>query len=184
MRAAASPVSCSRAGNPHLEAHGRTAMPGPDTIAFLTTTGRAVLWTAIAYFSGAIMFSWLIARVFLGVDLTRIGDDNPGAYHLFRVGGSGWGLLGAALDVAKAAAPILAASRFGVSGWALLPVMVAPLVGHSYPPWPRLSVGGHGLSVSFGVWFATTGLVGPVVLFVSDWFFQYVLVAPTDGWSR
>lgn len=50
-----------------------------------------VLWTAIGYLSGAMMFSWLIARLFLHVDLTRVGDDNPGAYHLFRIGGFGWG---------------------------------------------------------------------------------------------
>lgn len=142
-----------------------------------------VLWTAIGYLSGAMMFSWLIARLFLHVDLTRVGDDNPGAYHLFRIGGFGWGLFGAALDIAKAAAPVLAASYVGVRGWALVPVMIAPVVGHSYPPWPKLAVGGHGLSASFGVWFALTGLVGPIVLFFSDWFFQYVLVAPTDGWA-
>jgi glycerol-3-phosphate acyltransferase PlsY len=158
-------------------------VPAPAESALVAAALSTALWTALGYLSGTIMFSWLIARWILKVDLTRVGDDNPGAYHLFRIGGLGWGLLGAALDVAKAALPVLAAAHFGVRGWWLVPVMIAPIVGHDYPPWPRLALGGHGLSVSFGVWFALTGIVGPVVLFVSDWFFQYVIVAPTDGWA-
>src|SRR5450830_1809515 len=87
----------------------RKRLPKGYPMSSLGAMAFVVLWTAIGYLSGAMMFSWLIARLFLHVDLTRVGDDNPGAYHLFRIGGFGWGLFGAALDIAKTAAPVLAA---------------------------------------------------------------------------
>ncbi len=116
-------------------------------------------WTVAGFLSGSLMFSVWIARVFLGVDIRRFGDGNPGAGSVWRSGG-GWrfGVPAALLDYGKAAIPVaLAQSHGGVTGWALVPVGLAPLLGHVLSPFLGFR-GGKGVAATFGIW---TGLAGP-----------------------
>ena len=66
--------------------------------------------------------------------------------------------------MAKGALPVaLAYYVFGVSGWGLMPVMLAPILGHAYSPFLRFK-GGKAIAVTFGVWTALTVPFGPFVM--------------------
>ena len=99
----------------------------------------------------------------LGVDIRSVGDGNPGAGNVWRAGG-GWryGVPAALLDYAKGTVPVALAYRWGdVEGAALIPVAVAPLLGHAFSPFLGFR-GGKGVAATFGVWTGLTGLGGPL----------------------
>lgn len=91
------------------------------------------------------------------------------------------GGVGLLLDYAKGAVPVLAArSVGGIEGSVLIPVALAPVLGHAFSPWLR-GRGGKAVAVTFGVWTGISLWEGPVVLgaLLSLW---YVLSA-RDGWT-
>jgi glycerol-3-phosphate acyltransferase PlsY len=139
------------------------------------------LWTLLAFASGSFMFSYWIGLVALRRDIRTVGDGNPGASNLMRAGGKGLGILGLLLDYAKGIAPVLAArSVGGIEGSALIPIALAPVLGHAFSPWLR-GRGGKAVAVTFGVWTGVSLWEGPVVLgaLLSLW---YALSA-RDGWT-
>lgn len=140
-----------------------------------------VIWTALGFFCGSMMFSYWLGLLVLRSDIRAVGDGNPGASNLFRAGGCAVGILGLLLDYAKGAAPVLAArSLGGLEGVSLIPVALAPVVGHAFSPWLR-GRGGKAVAVTFGIWTGVSLWEGPVVLgaLLTFW---YALSA-RDGWT-
>ncbi len=130
----------------------------------------ALVWALIGFALGSIPFSVILGRLLLRKDIRQYGDGNPGGTNVARASGSK--LLGAlaivlVLDMAKGALPVsLAHYVFGVDGWALVPVMLAPILGHAYSPFLRFK-GGKAIAVTFGVWTALTVPFGPFVMALS-----------------
>lgn len=117
--------------------------------------GKLVVWTALAWLSGSLMFSYwlgLLARK----NLQKVGDRNPGGVNLWRMAGFRYGIAGIALDFAKGYAPVaLLAGSGAVAGMAVVPIAVAPVLGHAFSPFLR-GRGGKSIAVTFGVWSALT----------------------------
>jgi glycerol-3-phosphate acyltransferase PlsY len=125
---------------------------------------ETLLWTIAAYVSGAIPYSLIIGRLAGRVDIRQYGDHNPGATNVLRSVGKGWAVVAVLLDGFKAAIPIgLAWYGAGLGGWQIVPVALAPLVGHAYSPFLRFQ-GGKAVASTFGVWTGLALGVGPTVL--------------------
>jgi len=116
-------------------------------------------WTLFAYLSGGLPFSVWIGRAFLKTDILTIGDGNPGATNVFRAGGRLFGALAVILDIGKGFLPVYLAQVSGLRAWDLLPVALAPVLGHAFSPFLRFR-GGKALAATGGSWLA---LIGPVV---------------------
>lgn len=141
----------------------------------------ALVWTILGFASGSLMFSYWLGRLALKRDIRAVGDGNPGATNVLLAGGKAWGLLALLLDVFKGALPVsLAKYAFGVSGWALLPVSLAPIFGHAFSPWLK-GRGGKAVAVSFGVWIALTLWEAPTLggLLLGLWF----ALISVSGWA-
>jgi acyl-phosphate glycerol 3-phosphate acyltransferase len=106
-----------------------------------------------SYLLGAVPFGYVVARA-RGVDILAQGSGNIGATNVGRVLGRKWGLLVFALDFAKGALPVLAAT------WAaprvelppgVLPVTaaMAAFLGHLFPVYLRFR-GGKGVATGVG----------------------------------
>lgn len=67
---------------------------------------RIVFLTLICFISGAIPYSYILGKVFLGKDIREFGDGNPGAANAFRAGGVLVGVAAAIMDFLKAFLPI------------------------------------------------------------------------------
>lgn len=68
------------------------------------------------------------------------------------------------LDALKAAIPVgLAWFFYGLQGWAIVPVALAPVFGHAYSPWLGWR-GGKAVASTFGAWTGLTVGAGPIVL--------------------
>lgn len=124
---------------------------------------QALVWTLIGFFSGSLMFSYWIGRAALHRDIRDVGDGNPGMTNVLRSGGKGLAALAFVLDVLKAAIPVsIAYWVVGIQdGW-LIPVALAPVVGHAYSPWLHFH-GGKAVAASFGMWIALTIFVIPAI---------------------
>lgn len=123
-----------------------------------------VLWSLIAFGAGSLPLAVWLTRVISGADARAFGDGNPGTANAFKAGGWRVGVPALILEVGKAAVPVGAARLvLGMSGWALVPVAVAPIAGHAFSPFLGFR-GGKAIAPTFGSWLGLTGFLGPGAL--------------------
>jgi glycerol-3-phosphate acyltransferase PlsY len=140
-----------------------------------------LLWSGLGFFFGAIPFSYLLGRLIAHADIRLYGDGNPGGINAWRAGGWRAGIPALFLDFLKGAVPVgIARMLLGLSGWGLVPVGLAPVVGHAFSPFLRLR-GGKAVAATFGAWAGLTLAEGPTALGVSMGAFY--LVQSSDAWS-
>ena len=140
-----------------------------------------ILWTIVSFLSGALPFSLWIGRYGLHLDIRDYGDKNPGATNVLRAGGKGWFALALALDIAKAAAPVgLAYYIFGWQDWAIVPISLAPPLGHAFSPFLGWR-GGKSIAAAFGVWIGLTLWTIPVLSVAALVLFSLLLTP--SGWA-
>ncbi len=139
------------------------------------------LWTLLGLLCGALPFSVWVGKLSLRRDIRAYGDGNPGAFNVIRAGGRWSAVLAILLEFCKGALPVTLAQTYGgVSGWSLVPVALAPLLGHAYSPFLNFR-GGKALAVTFGIWFGLTFWHAPVVLGL--FFILLSLTIAVSGWA-
>jgi glycerol-3-phosphate acyltransferase PlsY len=142
---------------------------------------KAFFWAVLGFVLGSMPFSFWLGRLFSQVDIRRYGDGNPGAANAWRAGGWRLGLPASLLDYLKGAVPVgLACFNFGFSGWGLVAVALAPVLGHAFSPFLRFR-GGKAVAVTFGIWTGLTLWEGPTLLGVLLGIF--FLLQTADAWS-
>jgi glycerol-3-phosphate acyltransferase PlsY len=120
------------------------------------SAGQAILWAIIGFFAGSLMLAYWIGWLILRRDVRQVGDGNPGATNVLKVGGVRIGMVALLLDILKGSVPVsIAKYLIGLSGGALVIVALAPIFGHAYSPFLRFK-GGKAVAVSMGVWMALT----------------------------
>ena len=123
-----------------------------------------MLWIVGGFLSGSIPFSLLLGRLMTHKDIRSIGDGNPGAANAWKAGGWTSGLPAMILDIGKGFLPVFLAVHIGhLNGLALLPIALAPILGHAFSPFLRFK-GGKAIGVSGGVWLALA-CFEPIVVF-------------------
>jgi glycerol-3-phosphate acyltransferase PlsY len=131
------------------------------------------LLVVLGFLAGSVPFGFVIARLFLGVDVREVGSGNIGATNVARAGGKGVGVVVLLLDVAKAVLPMLAARALlrGEPSGEILVVAVglAAFLGHLFTPWLGFR-GGKGVATGLGVFLVLSppaALAGLVVFAVA-----------------
>jgi acyl phosphate:glycerol-3-phosphate acyltransferase len=109
---------------------------------------------ALGYLSGSVPYGVVLARLFLGVDVRKVGSGNIGATNVARAGGKALGILVVVLDAAKAMVPIAIALRLLAGAphgdlW-VMAVAVAAFAGHLFPVWLGFK-GGKGVATGLGI---------------------------------
>lgn len=141
---------------------------------------EVILWTALSFLSGSLPFAVWLARL-KGKDVRAIGDRNPGAVNALRAGGKALGIAVLLLDISKAAAPIgWAYYEFGWRGARMIPIAIAPMLGHAYSPFLGFK-GGKAIATALGVWIGLTLWKVPVVALTALTLFYLTL--RNSGWS-
>lgn len=116
------------------------------------------LYTVLGYLAGAIPFSYWIVKVFAHQDIRNIGDGNPGGTNVIKASGVPVGLLAILLDIGKGFLPVYLAGQQGItSGWGMVPIVIAPMLGHATQPF-LTSRGGKALGTAGGAWAGVIGL--------------------------
>jgi acyl phosphate:glycerol-3-phosphate acyltransferase len=117
---------------------------------------QVVLWTLVGFVLGSLPFSVWLGRIFSRKDIRQYGDGNPGGVNAWKAGGWPVGLLVILLDIGKGLVPVLLARASGVDGWGMVPVALAPVIGHAVSPFLKFH-GGKALATTGGVWIALIG---------------------------
>jgi len=139
-----------------------------------------LLWVLIGFFTGAIPFSLIIGKLVSKTDIRAIGDGNPGGANVIKAGGLKAGIPAILLDTLKGFFPIYLAQKYGLAGWALVPICMAPILGHAFSPFLRFR-GGKALATTGGVWVAIVGLWAyPLYGSVAG---LLALIQSEDAWS-
>jgi acyl-phosphate glycerol 3-phosphate acyltransferase len=122
-----------------------------------------LLWILLAFLLGSLPFAVWLGRL-AGVDPRTVGDGNPGTFNVWKLAGWQVGVPVLVLDFSKGVVPaLLARQAWSWSGWALVAVIAAPVLGHAFSPFLR-GRGGKGLATAFGVWTGLTLAEGPLIL--------------------
>ncbi len=140
-----------------------------------------VIWTLFAFACGALPFAVWIGKWGAQKNIQAVGDGNPGATNAFKAGGIKWGALAFIFEICKGAVPVgLAHYIFGISGGALVPIAVAPTLGHAFSPFLNFK-GGKALAATFGSWIGLTLIEVPSLMVVMILIFFATIAV--DGWS-
>jgi len=107
-----------------------------------------ILVVAAAYLIGSIPFSYLVARLWRGIDVRTIGSGNVGATNVMRSAGRAAGLLAFALDFLKGSAAAALGLRLGGAPFGAA-AATAAVIGHMFPVWLRFQ-GGKGVATGAG----------------------------------
>ena len=122
-----------------------------------------LLWILLAFLLGSLPFAVWLGRL-AGVDPRTVRDGNPGTFNVWKLAGWQVGVPVLVLDFSKGMVPaMLARQVWNWSGWALVAVIAAPVLGHAFSPFLR-GRGGKGLATAFGVWTGLTLAEGPLIL--------------------
>jgi acyl phosphate:glycerol-3-phosphate acyltransferase len=117
---------------------------------------EAALWLAASYLAGAIPTSYLVGRLFRGIDLREHGSKNLGATNLYRTLGWRYAIPVGLFDIAKGAIPVLVfAPRVSSSQLFALACGLAAIVGHVFSVFVRFR-GGKGVATAAGVMLGLT----------------------------
>jgi glycerol-3-phosphate acyltransferase PlsY len=126
----------------------------------------ALPWLLASYLLGAIPTSYLVGRLFKGIDLREHGSRNLGATNVYRTLGWRYAIPVGLFDVAKGAIPVVA---FGpqVPGVPYFPIWcgLMAIVGHVYSVFVGFK-GGKGVATAGGMVIGLAPLAFPVVVVV------------------
>ena len=122
-----------------------------------------LLWLLGAFLLGSLPFAVWVARL-AGVDPRQAGDGNPGVTNAWKAGGWRVGVPVLVLDFAKGMLPVLLARWvWGWSGWPLVAIAAAPVLGHRFSPFLG-GRGGKGMLSLLGAWTGLTLWQAPLVV--------------------
>ena len=126
---------------------------------------ETLIFSIIAFFSGAIPFSIILTKILSGKDVREIGDNNPGAVNAWKSAGAYVGLVVMFLEFLKAILPIAIAIRFfDLNGYNLVFISLMPIFGHSFSPFLKFR-GGKALAVTAAMWLALFQFEAAIVIF-------------------
>jgi glycerol-3-phosphate acyltransferase PlsY len=89
-----------------------------------------------SYLLGSVAFGLIITRMVKGIDIRQYASGSTGATNVMRACGWRWGILAFALDMFKAALPLLIVIYiydFGIPSWVHPVIGLAAIFGHIWP---------------------------------------------------
>jgi len=139
-----------------------------------------------AFVCGSLPFSVWLGKIFLGLDVRKFGDGNPGATNVYKAGNKMVGLITLILDVSKAAVPVgYSYYNLNFRSVSMFFIAIAPILGHVFSPFLGFR-GGKALATALGVWIGLTiwkvslpaalsALVGIALFTSSGWAVMFAL---------
>ncbi len=138
---------------------------------------RYFFFATVGFFSGSVMYSYLIPRLVKKVDVREGTDDgNPGTANAMKKAGVPCGICCLLCDMLKAYLPVFFAIRhldYRAVFFAI--VLAGPVVGHVFSPFLGFH-GGKGIAAAFGVLIALLPYSPAVFVLCALYIFFSVIV--------
>ncbi len=116
----------------------------------------------VSYFIGSIPFSYLVGRLWAGIDIRRCGSGNVGMTNVWRNAGPVAGITALSLDLGKGMLAVWLAGQYG-NELAVALSGIAVLIGHSWPVFLGFK-GGKLVATGVGVITAISPPVGIIAM--------------------
>jgi glycerol-3-phosphate acyltransferase PlsY len=135
-----------------------------------SVSGEELFVIAAAYLLGCFTSAYYWAKWRAGIDIRQEGSGNVGARNAGRILGRTAFLITFLFDVTKGVLAVTVATHLGVRPEAVVAVMVAVVVGHSWPVQLRFH-GGKGVAASLGALLAFDPFIALllILLFLPLW---------------
>lgn len=135
-----------------------------------------IIYIIFSYLVGNLDFGYLVVKFSKGKDIRNEGSGNPGTANVLRTYGKKMALAVFAGDFLKGLLVVIGAELLGISGWWLMAVGLAVVVGHNWPVFLKFK-GGKGVATTIGVLTAMDFAVGiyPLVLGLSVAFLTKII---------
>jgi len=124
----------------------------------------------ISYLFGSIPFGFLLSKVFLNIDIRKIGSGNIGATNALRTGNKIIAYTTLILDILKAIIPVLYV-KFYYQDLIFISALSA-FLGHVFPIWLKFK-GGKGIATYVGILAAINLFLG--IFFGLIWIIVYII---------
>ena len=102
----------------------------------------------ISYLIGSIPFGYILTKIFLKKDITKIGSGNIGATNVLRTGNKFLGYLTLSLDIVKTVIPLLIIKYYFYDYIYISSLSI--FLGHVFPIWLKFK-GGKGVATYVGI---------------------------------
>ena len=110
---------------------------------------RIILGGVISYLVGSIPFSFLIAKIFKGVDIRLVGEGNVGGRNVWHMVGKKYGVVAGVLDFLKGLVAYFVGLLLGLLPWWIWLCGFAVVLGHCFPVFLK-GRGGKGMATTLG----------------------------------
>ena len=117
-----------------------------------------------SYFIGSIPFGLILTKIFINVDVRKVGSGNIGATNVLRVGNKFLALITLLLDISKGFLPVVITMQYFSDMIQLSCLLV--FLGHIFPIWLKFK-GGKGVATYLGILFALS--IQLSLLFMFTW---------------
>lgn len=143
---------------------------------------RYLFFIIIGYLSGSILYAYILPKYLKHMDITKLSTDkNPGAANAFMHAGIPIGILVIVCEILKGTIPVWLACRHTDQNSLFFTfIIIAPVLGHSYPLFFKGKKGGKAIAVSFGVLLGLYPDLTPVCMLAMLYiiFSLFVIVSP------
>ena len=124
----------------------------------------------ISYLFGSIPFGFILSKIFLNIDIRKIGSGNIGATNALRTGNKIIAYLTLILDILKAIIPVLYI-KFYYQEFIFIAALCA-FLGHVFPIWLKFK-GGKGVATYIGILTSINIIFG--LVFGAIWIIVYFI---------
>lgn len=139
-----------------------------------------------SYLLGSVSFGLIITRMVKGIDIRQYASGSTGATNVMRACGWRWGILAFALDMFKAALPLLIVIYiydFGIPSWVHPVIGLAAIFGHIWPIFTNFR-GGKGIASGWSALIVLSpwsGLIAGIFSFPFMLFTRYASLGSIIG---
>lgn len=148
---------------------------------------RIILFSALGYVSGSVLYARLWARIFQKGDITKDSKDkNPGTANAFMYGGFCVGMLTLICELLKGFLPVVLYTRFSDKyfyDFRFALILCAPVIGHIFPVFYNFK-GGKGIAVTFGSLLGLLPVFEPVFIMALSFIFYSLILKISPHYYR
>ncbi|MEO0233791.1 MAG: glycerol-3-phosphate 1-O-acyltransferase PlsY [candidate division WOR-3 bacterium] len=111
---------------------------------------KVIIFCILSYLFSGIPFAFIVSKLFLKIDIRKVGSGNVGATNVYRVGGWKYGVIVFILDFLKGFIPtLISVFYFDKNLEVSTIVAISTVLGHMFTPYLKFK-GGKGAATSFG----------------------------------
>lgn len=133
---------------------------------------KVLIFILVSYLFSSVPYAYIIAKIFLKIDIRKVGSGNIGATNVYRVGGWKLGITVFLLDFLKGFIPVFISLFYFNRNMEISTIIgLSTVMGHMFSPYLKFK-GGKGAATSFGAFI----VIFPLEIIICAIFFLIVVL--------